>query len=94
MTKNLSFEKVKFFRERLGLSLEEYPKNSLIKRPSNLDFQGALDLNKLLLEFNNLDFKELDKLSHKGLLQLLDKLLEEFKEDIDPFYDENIVDKE
>jgi len=51
-----------------------------------------LDLNKLLLEFNNLDFKELDKLSHKGLLQLLDELLEEFKEDIDPFY-ENIIDK-
>jgi hypothetical protein len=93
MTKNLSFDKVKFFRERLGLSLNEYPINSLIRRPDKLSRQEALDLNKLLLDFNNLEFEELNKLTHEGMLKLLDELLEEFKSDIDPFYDEDIIDK-
>jgi hypothetical protein len=75
----------------LGLSSEQYLTNSLIIRRDNLDRKEVLDITKLILNFQNLDFDGLDAfLSHKQMLKLLDELLEEFKSDIDSFFDEEL----
>jgi hypothetical protein len=92
MTKNLSFDKVKFFRERLGLSSEQYPTNSLIIRPDNMSKEDALENIKFLLDFEKSAIEGKSGFTHKKLLKLLDELLEEFKSDIDPFFDEDFID--